>query len=137
MGWGAARRWCRPFIGVVGRFGGGDISGGEVAGGGGAWGWPESRSPGDGTARAEAAAVVGWQPLGLFRHAVLGGTGVVGRRGRVSAGWPATMTLWCDGSGRRSNGDPTGCGHVAGSGWRAEEERGTAWSGSQARGPEE
>jgi hypothetical protein len=23
MGWGAARRWCRPFIGVVGRFGGG------------------------------------------------------------------------------------------------------------------
>jgi hypothetical protein len=22
MGWGAARRWCRPFIGVVGRFGG-------------------------------------------------------------------------------------------------------------------
>jgi hypothetical protein len=22
MGWGAARRWCRPFIGVVGLFGG-------------------------------------------------------------------------------------------------------------------
>jgi hypothetical protein len=33
MGWGAARRWCQPFIGVVGRFGGEIFSGGEVAGG--------------------------------------------------------------------------------------------------------
>jgi hypothetical protein len=56
---------------------------------------------------------------------------------RVGAGWPAATASWCDGSGRRRNGDPPGCGHVTGSGWRAEEERGPARSGSQARGPEE
>jgi hypothetical protein len=62
---------------------------------------------------------------------------VVGRRGRVGAGWPTATAPWCDGSGRRSNGDAPRCGHVAGSGWRAEEERGQAWSKSQACGPEE
>jgi hypothetical protein len=59
---------------------------------------------------------------------------VVGRRGRVSARWPATTAPWCDGSGRRSNGDPPGSGHVAGSGWRAEEERGPAGSGVRRAG---
>jgi hypothetical protein len=63
-GVGSGEEGCRPFIGCVGRFGGGDFSLAGGIAGGQLWG-RRARSPGDGTARAGAEVVE--QLLGLFK----------------------------------------------------------------------
>jgi hypothetical protein len=68
-GVGSGEEGCRPFIGRVGRFGGGDFSlaGRSPAA---ALGAGRARSPGDGTARAGAEVVE--QLLGLFKRVAQG-----------------------------------------------------------------